>query len=180
MTARESERGDEEPPADAPTDAADDAPGTATDETETTLARFTEWFARTPNACELREVFVTDRRLLAPVVGESFRAALLRADTGETGRRRLDDRSPDEIAASADCDVAVPLSALRSIRLRRGSLVRRAALTVEWTTRSGSDALTLYNTSEGDEQTDALATLAADDRLRGVACTVETPWLGLL
>lgn len=154
--------------------------GSSDGDAEVTVGRFTEWFARTPNALEFREVLLTDERLLAPVVGESFRAALLRADTGEAGRRALDDRSPAEIAASGDCDVAVSLSALRSIRLRRGSPFRRATLTLRWSADAGATGeLTLHNTSEGDEQAEAVEALAADDRLSHVDCAVEAPRFGL-
>ena len=147
---------------------------------EAVIARFTEWFARTPTAFEFRELFVTDRRLLGTIVGESFKAALLRADTGANGRRELDGRSPAEIAAGDDCDIAVALPALRSIHLRRGSAFRRARLTLRWDDGGGSGgSLVLYNTSEGDEQAALVAALADDDRLAGVDVSVQSPRFGL-
>ncbi|WP_129112903.1 hypothetical protein [Halegenticoccus tardaugens] len=152
---------------------------TETPRCERTLGRFTEWLRRRPNSLEFWEVVVTDERLLLCFVGESFSSALLRADTGETRRRRLDGRAPADLLAAHERNAAVPLDSLRSIRLRRGSRLRRASLRFEWEADGRIESLDLRDTKAGDEQADLVAALAADDRLSHVDVAVEKPRFGL-
>jgi hypothetical protein len=162
------------------------------------LARFTEWFRRRPNAFEFWEVVVTDRRLYWCRVGESFKSLLLRADTGERGRERVADAALAELPGLSDANFTVPLSALRRVELREGSLLRRASLTLAWDgdaagaggEESGVGAAgggakpgagtgaetewTLYNTARGDTQAAAVESLARDERLADVDVGIES------
>ncbi|WP_101294337.1 hypothetical protein [Halegenticoccus soli] len=142
---------------------------------ERVLGQFTEWLRRRPNSFEFWEVVVTDRRLLRCFVGESFKAQLLRADVAEGKRRRLDDLPPEELLDRHERNVAVPLDALRSVRLERGSRLRRASLSFEWDADGERERLVLYNTKGGDEQADLVRALASDERLAGVEVEVVRP-----
>jgi hypothetical protein len=77
-------------------------------------------------------VVVTDRRLYWRRVGESFTSMLLHAGTDERGRERVDETPSPELPGPSDANFTVPLSALRRIELREGSLLRRASLTLAW------------------------------------------------
>jgi hypothetical protein len=168
-----------------------EADGEGGDDRETELARFTEWFRCRPNSFEFWGVVVTDRRLCWRRVGESFTSMLLHAGTDERGRERVDEDPFAERPGPSDANFTVPLSALRRIELREGSLLRRASLTLAWAddprpdpvsgtpeatgpgtgsgTRTGAETeWTLYNTSRGDAQVGIAESLARDERLSGV------------
>jgi hypothetical protein len=139
---------------------------------ERSLGRFTEWYRQTPTALEFWEVLVTDRRLIWCCVGESFKSLLLRADMGARNRETIAELSPDELAVYDKRNIIVPLSALLSIRLKTYGFMRRTQMTIAWNDDS-HESITLYNTSEGDPQTDFVETLAADERLAHTKITVD-------
>lgn len=142
---------------------------------EAELAHLTGWFRQRPTAFEFWEVVVTDRRLYRCRVGESFKSLLLRADVGERGRARVEEATPDELLGLNDANAAIPLSALRRISLRDGSLVRRAELTLSWVTDDGDETTwELHCTSASDVQMDVVESLARDDRLSHVDVDVRS------
>jgi hypothetical protein len=140
---------------------------------EERLARFTQWFRQRPTSLEFWEVVVTDERLVWCFVGESFSSLLLRADVGETGRREVGRRDPDDLLALNEENFAVPLADVRAVELDEGSRFRRASLTLTWEDEGGEESWTLSNTSDGDSQRDVVESLAADERLAHVDVTIE-------
>lgn len=142
---------------------------------ESVRGRLTEWFRDRPTSLEFWEVLVTDGRLVWSFAGESFSSQLLRADMGERTRARLDDLSPAEALALDDRNFAVPLSDLRTVRLRTGTYTRRARLTVEWDDAGEARSWTLSNTAHGDEQRAFVESLADDPRFDDVAVEVTSP-----
>lgn len=150
---------------------------TRTDGDETRLAHLSGWFRRRPASMEYWELLVTDERLVWCFVGESFKSLLLRADTGERGRREIEETTPERALTFSEKNFDVPLDSLRSIRLREGSLLRRAALTVAWNEDGDTDSFELYATKTSDSQGEDVEALANDDRLSHVAVAVETTGL---
>lgn len=178
----------DDPTASDSTDATDlsDAPSSDA-ASETRLAWLTGWFRRRPTSLEFWEVLVTDERLVWCFVGESFKSLLLRADVGERGRREIAETAPERALTLSERNFAVPLDSLQSIRLRNGSLVRRATLTVTWRENdergnSGRDdgrtddatTFELHGTSSTDAGVEAVAEFRDDPRFGGVDVEVET------
>ncbi|WP_440009592.1 hypothetical protein [Halomicrococcus sp. SG-WS-1] len=141
---------------------------------ETRLARFTGWFRRRPTSLEFWELLVTDRRVVWCFVGESFKSLLLRADTGERGRREVERSSAERALALDDRNFAVALESLQSVRLREGSRFRRTALTVTWRDDDSSTSVELYGTRSSDSQVDVVEALAEEPALSHVDIGVET------
>ncbi|WP_049970066.1 hypothetical protein [Haladaptatus cibarius] len=143
---------------------------------ETLLAHLTGWFRQRPTSMEYWELLVTDERLVWCFVGESFKSMLLRADTGERGRQEIENITPKRALTLSERNFAVPLAAVESIRLRDGSLFRRATLTVEWDENGGaeSDSFELYATKSADSQVDDVETLQNESALSHVSVEAET------
>ncbi len=117
---------------------------------------------------EYWELLVTEERLVWCFVGESFKSLLLRADTGERGRREIADVSPDRALSLDERNFAVPLDSLESIRLREGTVFRRATLAVTWRENGDTDSYELYATKTADSQVKDVEALADDPRLSHV------------
>ncbi|PSQ66936.1 MAG: hypothetical protein BRD24_01945 [Halobacteriales archaeon SW_9_67_24] len=143
--------------------------------------RFTEWFRNRPTSLEFWEGLVGDDRLACCFAGESFSSALLRADMGESTRRALGNCSTIEAAVGLDeRNFAVPLSSVRTLRLREGTRTRRARLTLAWDDAEGGASWTLSNTNRGDEQADLVAALGERDALTGAEVGIDSPRLAFL
>lgn len=147
---------------------------TMAESNETRLARFTGWFRRRPTSLEFWELLVTDRRVVWCFVGESFKSLLLRADTGERGRREVERSSAERALALDDRNFAVALESLRSVHLREGSRFRRTALTVTWRDDDASTSVELYGTRSSDSQVDVVEALGEESALSHVDIGVET------
>ncbi|SIR49075.1 hypothetical protein SAMN05421858_2479 [Haladaptatus litoreus] len=141
---------------------------------ESLLAHLTGWFRQRPTSMEYWELLVTDERLVWCFVGESFKSMLLRADTGERRRQEIENATPQRVLTLSERNFAVPLAAVESIRLRDGSLFRRAALTVEWETDDESDSFELHATKSADSQVGDVEALQNESALSHVAVEVET------
>ncbi len=142
-------------------------------EDETQIAHLSGWFRQRPTSMEYWELLVTDERLVWCFVGESFKSMLLRADMGERGRKEITDATPDRALSFSERNFAVPLDSVRSIRLREGTLFRRAKLTVSWTD-GDADEFELSATKTADSQVEDVAALENDPRLSHVDVAVET------
>lgn len=147
---------------------------------ERTLGRFTEWFRHRATALEFWEAVVTDERLVWAFAGESFRAALLRADMGERTRERLAGLSPGEALALEERNFAVPLADLAAVELTTETRTRRARLTVEWEASGSAERWTLANTSRGEDQRALVEALAEDPAFADVDVSVSSPPLAFL
>ncbi|KZN25644.1 hypothetical protein A4G99_04045 [Haladaptatus sp. R4] len=143
-------------------------------EDETRIAHLSGWFRRRPTSMEYWELLVTEERLVWCFVGESFKSMLLRADTGERGRGEIEDATPDRALSLDERNFAVPLDSLESVRLRDGTLFRRAKLVVTWKENDEADSYELYATKTADSQVDDVEALADDPRLSHVDVGVET------
>ncbi|WP_266078894.1 hypothetical protein [Haladaptatus caseinilyticus] len=144
------------------------------DSSEELLAHLTQWFRQRPTSMEYWELLVTDERLVWCFVGESFKSLLLRADTGERGRREITELSPERARTLSERNFAVPLDSLQSIRLREGSLFRRATVTVTWREGDSSESFELRATKSADPQVGDVETLQNDARLSHVDIEIET------
>ncbi len=144
------------------------------DADETRLAHLSGWFRQRPTSMEYWELLVTEERLVWCFVGESFKSLLLRADTGERGRREIADATPDQALSLDKRNFAVPLGSLDSIRLRDGTLFRRAKLVVTWRENGDTDSYELYATKSADSQVNVVEALEDDPRLSHVDVAVET------
>ncbi|WP_423743875.1 hypothetical protein V5735_12775 (plasmid) [Haladaptatus sp. SPP-AMP-3] len=149
---------------------------TRDDGDETRIAHLSGWFRQRPTSMEYWDLLVTDERLVWCFVGESFKSMLLRADTGERGRKELADATPNRALSFSDRNFAVPLDSVRSIRLREGTLFRRAKLTVSWTD-GDADEFELSATKSADSHVGDVETLETDDRLSHVDIGVESAGL---
>lgn len=147
---------------------------TMAESNEAQLAHLTGWFRRRPTSLEFWELLVTDRRVVWCFVGESFKSLLLQADTGERGRREVEQSTAERALALDDRNFAVPLESLQSVRLREGSLFRRAALTVTWREDDASTSFELYGTSTSDSQVGTVEALGEEPALSHVDVGVET------
>lgn len=141
---------------------------------EAQLAHLSGWFRQRPTSMEYWELLVTEERLVWCFVGESFKSMLLRADTGERGRSEIENVSPDRALSLDEQNFAVPLDSLESIRLREGTLLRRAKLIVTWHENGDTNSYELYATKSADSQVDNIESLADDTRLSNVDVGVET------
>ncbi|WP_122088301.1 hypothetical protein [Halalkalicoccus subterraneus] len=137
---------------------------------EERLAHLTEWARKRPNSIEFWEVFLMTERVVCCFAGESFSSALLRADMGGRAREELVDLAPEDLLAHNERNVRIPLADLESITLVRGTLFRRARLTLAW---DGGE-LALYNTKAGDSQESLLESLAEDPRI-GISIEITDP-----
>ncbi|RRJ33459.1 hypothetical protein [Halocatena pleomorpha] len=126
---------------------------------EQRLSQFTGWFQRRPTPLAFWELLVTDRRIVWCFVGESFKSLLLRADTGERGRRELERMTPEGALALNRRNFAVSLAALRSVRLRERSWLRRTTLTVTWDDDDATTTVRLYGTHSRASPADVVWTL---------------------
>jgi hypothetical protein len=136
---------------------------------EEPIARFTHWLRQRPNSIEFWEVVVTDERLIACFVGESYRSMLLRADMGERDRARVAETTPADLEGLAEENFAVPLEDVESIRHVEGTRFRRAKLEIAWQGDSPyGGELKLVSTSGADAQGAVVDDLAEDSRLEGV------------
>jgi hypothetical protein len=142
---------------------------------ERRLGRLTEWLRRRPSSLEFWELFVTSERLIWCFVGETFSSALLRADMGERDRATLDDCTIEEVVAYNERNFTVPVSALETLRLTRGTRLRRATLEIAWREDGEHRSRTLYNTKAGDDQAGLFERLADEPALADVDVTVESP-----
>ncbi|MFB9805706.1 hypothetical protein ACFFQF_10290 [Haladaptatus pallidirubidus] len=147
-----------------------------TEPNERLLAHLSGWFRQRPTSMEYWELLVTDERLVWCFVGESFKSMLLRADTGERGRREIEGATPQRALTFSERNFAVPLASVESIRLREGSLFRRATLTVNWRENGGteSDSFELHATKSADSQVDDVETLQNESALSHVDVEAET------
>lgn len=143
------------------------------DSNETDLARFTGWFRRRPTSLEFWELVVTDSRVVWCFVGESFKSLLLRADTGERGRRGVDRATPERALTLADRNFEVSLDSIRCVRLREGSRLRRASLTVAWQ-ENDATSVELYGTRSQESHADIVRALREEPALSHVDIAVET------
>jgi hypothetical protein len=137
-------------------------------------ARFTRWLRQRPTSLEFWELLVTDRRVVWCLVGESFKSLLLRADTGERGRREIERSTPERAMALDERNFAVPLDSLRSIELRDGTRLRRAVLTLTWQEDGDITARKLYAARSSDSQVDVVEALREESSLSHVGIEVET------
>lgn len=144
------------------------------DPSENLLAHLTQWFRQRPTSMEYWELLVTDERVVWCFVGESFKSLLLRADTGERGRREIEERTPEQALTLSERNFAVPLDLLQSIRLREGSLFRRATVTVTWREDGGSESFELHATKSADPQVSDVEALQNDTRLSHVDIEIDT------
>lgn len=140
---------------------------------ETRIERFTGWFQQRPTSIAFWELLVTDRRLIWCFVGESFKALLLRADTGERGRAQIDDKTPQQALSLNEQNYAVSLDSLRSIHLREGTWLRRARLSVTLDDHGDTTTVTLYGTQSSDSHRDIVRELGEKPALSHVDITVE-------
>ncbi|ODR79326.1 hypothetical protein BG842_15385 [Haladaptatus sp. W1] len=145
-------------------------------EDETRIAHLSGWFRQRPTSMEYWELLVTNERLVWCFVGESFKSMLLRADTGERGREELADATADRALSFSDRNFAVPLDSVQLIRLREGTLFRRAKLTVSWTD-GDADEFELSATKSRDPQVADVEALENDSRLSHVDIAVESAGL---
>jgi hypothetical protein len=141
---------------------------------ETQIAHLSGWFRQRPTSMEYWDLLVTDERLVWCFVGESFKSMLLRADTGERGRKEIADATPERALSFSERNFAVPLDSVQSIRLREGTLFRRATLTVTWRENGNTDEFELSATKSADSQVDAVEALENESRLSHVDIGVET------
>ncbi|WP_435155485.1 hypothetical protein [Haladaptatus sp. DFWS20] len=144
------------------------------DPSEELLAHLTQWFRQRPTSMEYWELLVTDERVVWCFVGESFKSLLLRADTGERGRREIEELPPEQALTLSERNFAVPLDSLQSIRFRDGSLFRRATMTVTWREDGETTSFELYATKSADSQAADFETLQNDSRLSHVDIEAET------
>lgn len=145
---------------------------------ESRIARFSGWFEQRPTSLTFWELFVTDRRVIWCFVGESFKSLLLRSDTAARAREQLDGIPPGQALSRHEQNHAVPLDSLRTIRLREGSWLRRATLTLEWDeNESDTTIVTLYGTQSSDSQVDVGRDLRDEPALAEIDITAETAGL---
>ncbi|MEM4781338.1 MAG: hypothetical protein QXG03_07255 [Halalkalicoccus sp.] len=137
---------------------------------EERLGHLTGWIRRRPSSLEFWELFLTTDRLIWCFAGETFSAALLRADMGETAREEIGSLSLEEIATYDERNFEIPLDSLSTLRLIRGSRFRRPRLEIEW----NGESRTLYSTKASDAQEELVETLSQDPNLQDVSVAIDS------
>ncbi|WP_227353248.1 hypothetical protein [Haladaptatus salinisoli] len=141
---------------------------------ETLLAHLSGWFRQRPTSMEYWDLLVTDERAIWCFVGESFKSMLLRADTGERGRREIAAGTPERALTLSERNFAVPLDSLGSIHVREGSRFRRESAIVTWREDGEPTSFELYRTKSSDSKVGDIESLRNDSRLSHVDIDIET------
>jgi hypothetical protein len=133
--------------------------------------RLTAWSRQTGVSLEYWDLIVTNEDAIFCFVGESYKSLLLKADMGETSRRRLDDTAVEHLKEDNERNFVVPLTNMSRIALTPATPFRNAQLEIEWNDDGATHRWRFLGASRTPDQKGSIGALMDLEALSDV--TVE-------